>query len=81
MKLKNRKYKALQLGRNKLWHLSLLGTTQLESSLAEKDMGVAVDTKLNMTEQNVFATTKPQHVALTNYCLKFDRSDLSPQPW
>lgn len=29
-------------------HLHMLGATQLESSLAEKDWGVLVETKLNM---------------------------------
>ncbi|KAK4828098.1 hypothetical protein QYF61_023460 [Mycteria americana] len=43
----------LHLGRNNAKHQYMLGTTQLESSFAEKDLGVLVDTKLNMSYQCV----------------------------
>ncbi|KAK4827003.1 hypothetical protein QYF61_013137 [Mycteria americana] len=35
----------------KWMHQYILGATQLENSLAEKDLGILVDTKLNMSQQ------------------------------
>ncbi|GAB0184029.1 mitochondrial enolase superfamily member 1 [Grus japonensis] len=51
MKFSKEKRKVLHLVRNNLTHQYMLGTTQLESSLAEKDPDVLVDTKLNMNQQ------------------------------
>ena len=45
MKFNKGKYRVLHLGRNNPRHQHMLGTAQLESTLAEKDMGVLVDAK------------------------------------
>ncbi|KAK4831192.1 hypothetical protein QYF61_015924 [Mycteria americana] len=52
------KCKVLHLGRNSSMHQYMLGATHLESSLAEKDLGVLVDTKLNMSQQWALAAKK-----------------------
>ncbi|KAK4828615.1 hypothetical protein QYF61_000067 [Mycteria americana] len=39
-------------------HQYMVGATQLGSSLAEKDLGVLVDTKLNMSQQCAFVANK-----------------------
>ncbi|KAK4824376.1 hypothetical protein QYF61_014036 [Mycteria americana] len=51
MKLNKEKCEVLHLGRNNPMHQYMLGATQLESSLAEKNLGVLVDTRLNMSQQ------------------------------
>ncbi|KAK4831052.1 hypothetical protein QYF61_014984 [Mycteria americana] len=52
------KVKVLHLGRNNLMHQYKLVATQLESSLAEKALGVLVDTRLNMSQQCALAAKK-----------------------
>ncbi|KAK4821753.1 hypothetical protein QYF61_000814, partial [Mycteria americana] len=47
-KLSKGKCQVLHLWRNNPMHQYMLGADWLESSLAEKDLGVLVDTKLNM---------------------------------
>jgi len=51
----NKKCKELHPGKNNPMYQYMLGTPQLESRLAEKDLGVLVDTKLNMSQQRAFA--------------------------
>lgn len=48
----NKKCKVLYLGRNNPRHQHVLGATQLQCSLAEKDVGVLVNTRLNMSQQH-----------------------------
>ncbi|KAK4832341.1 hypothetical protein QYF61_021870 [Mycteria americana] len=51
IKFSERKCKVLHLARNNPRHQYTLGADQLESSLAEKDLEVLVDTKLNMSQR------------------------------
>ncbi|KAK4808476.1 hypothetical protein QYF61_005793 [Mycteria americana] len=58
LKFNNGKCKILHMGRNKPMHKYMLVATQLESSFAEKDLGILLDTKLNMSQQFSFAAKK-----------------------
>ena len=51
MKLNNGKCKVLPLERNNPIHQYMLRTNQLESSFAEKDLGVLMDIKLHVIQQ------------------------------
>ena len=59
MKLNKEKHKVLHLGRNNPMHQCVLWATQLENSFAEKDLGVLVDTRLNMSQQCALAAKEP----------------------
>jgi len=47
--------KVLQMKRDNPRHLYMLGASELESSLAEKTLGILVDTKLNVSQQCALA--------------------------
>ncbi|KAK4823863.1 hypothetical protein QYF61_007511 [Mycteria americana] len=51
LKFKKGKCEVLHLGRNNPMHLYVLGANQLERCLAEKDLGIPVNTELNMSQQ------------------------------
>jgi len=50
MKSSNGKYKVLHLGRSTPVHQFILRAIQLECSLAEKDLGILVDSRLNVSQ-------------------------------
>jgi len=54
MKFGWEKSKILHPGRNKPRHQHTLGTNNLQSSFAEKALGVLVDNMLNMNQQRIF---------------------------
>jgi len=56
IKCNKENFKVLHLGRNNSMHQYLLRVTQLESSLAEKDQGVLVDSKRTMGQQHTLAS-------------------------
>ncbi|PKU29215.1 rna-directed dna polymerase from mobile element jockey-like [Limosa lapponica baueri] len=58
MKFNKGKCQVLHLGRNNPIHQHMLQAAQLESSLAEKDLGVLVGTRLNMSQQCALVAKK-----------------------
>jgi len=50
MKFNKENCEVLHPGRNNPMRQHMLGTTQLKSSLAEKDLWMLLDTKLNMSQ-------------------------------
>ncbi|GAB0177311.1 mitochondrial enolase superfamily member 1 [Grus japonensis] len=62
VKFNKGKCRVLHLGRNSPMHQYMLGAAQLESSFAEKDLGVLMDNTMNVSQQCALAAKKANGV-------------------
>lgn len=58
MKFIKGKCEVLKLRKDSPMHQNMLGATPLGSTLSEKDLGVLLDTKLNMRQECAFVAKK-----------------------
>ncbi|RMC06267.1 hypothetical protein DUI87_15698 [Hirundo rustica rustica] len=80
MKFHKERCKVLHLRKSSPMHQDMMGASQLGSSLAEKDLGVLVDSKLNMIQQSVYLSSKGGEfvwIAPDKYCQEVEGSDPS----
>ena len=77
MKLNNSKCRVLHLGRNNPIHQDRLGVDLLESSSAEKDLGVLVDSKETLSQHCALVAKKANSIL---GCRKRSVASRSPLP-
>lgn len=62
LKVQQGKLEVLHMGKNNSRHQYMLWVTQTESSSSKKDLGVLVDTKMNISQQCALATKKANSI-------------------
>lgn len=58
----SKKLEVQHLDKNSPRYLDVLGATEMESSFVEKDLGLLVDTKLNMSQQFALVAKKTNDI-------------------